>query len=261
MKIYIADAFADQPYTGNPAGVCVLPEEKPDEWMRNIAAEMGASETAFLVRENGGFALRWFTPEAEVPLCGHATLASAHILWETGAAQEEKIRFQTKSGQLTAVKRGSLIELDFPAMPTMQADAPDALIRGIGATPLYVGASEVKYLVEVEDERTVRGLSPDFAAIKQSGRQGVIVTARADAPGVDFVSRFFAPAVGVDEDPVTGSAHCCLAPYWGEKLGKKVMKAKQLSRRGGSLEVEFNGDRVLIRGRAVTTLRGQLAAE
>lgn len=262
MKIFVADAFTYTPYTGNPAAVCLLPCEKPDEWMQCIAAEMNLSETAFLIKlEDGSFSLRWFTPASEVSLCGHATLASAHILWEQQLTQETEIRFYTKSGLLTALRRGDRIELNFPVERDKPAEPPDVLAESINAAFAYVGRNRMDYIVEVKDQQTVASIQPDFEKLKSLETRGVIVTAKADDDGMDFVSRCFYPAIGINEDPVTGSAHCCLAPYWGNKLNKTIMSAKQLSLRGGGMEVELAGDRVLLRGHAVTTLYGTLAAE
>jgi PhzF family phenazine biosynthesis protein len=259
-RIFKVDSFTEKPFAGNPAGVCILQGPRDETWMRNIAREMNLSETAFLSRGRDGYDLRWFTPVAEVELCGHATLASAHILWETGdLAPNERARFQTKSGLLTAARSGGLIELDFPAKPEKQAEPPEGLIEALGVTPRYVGRNAFDYLVEVGSPEIVRDAAPDFARLKKIEARGVMITAAGSA-GFDFVSRFFAPAVGIDEDPVTGSAHCCLGPYWGAKLGKTELKAHQVSARGGVVRVRLEGDRVLLGGHAVTILRGELAA-
>jgi len=258
-RIFKVDSFTEKPFAGNPAGICILPGPRDEAWMQSIAREMNLSETAFLHRGRDGYDLRWFTPVAEVELCGHATLASAHILWETGdLAPKERARFQTKSGLLTAARSGGLIELDFPAKPEKPAEPPEGLIEALGVTPRYVGRNAFDYLVEVESQEIVRDAAPDFARLKKIEARGVMITAAGSA-GFDFVSRFFAPAVGIDEDPVTGSAHCCLGPYWGAKLGKTEMKAHQVSARGGIVRVRLAGDRVLIGGHAVTILRGELA--
>jgi len=259
-NIYKVDSFTEKPFAGNPAGVCILPGPRDETWMQNVAREMNLSETAFLYRGKDGYELRWFTPAAEVELCGHATLASAHILWETGdLAPKAEARFQTKSGLLTAARRGGQIELDFPAKPEETAEAPDGLIEALGVEPLHIGRNAFDYLVEVESQEIVRDAAPDFARLKKIRARGVMITAVASSAGFDFVSRFFAPAVGIDEDPVTGSAHCCLGPYWGAKLGKTEMKAYQASARGGIVRVRLAGDRVLLGGHAVTILRGELA--
>ncbi|MCX5752091.1 MAG: PhzF family phenazine biosynthesis protein [Candidatus Krumholzibacteria bacterium] len=259
-NIFTVDSFTEKPFAGNPAGVCILPGPRDEGWMQSIAREMNLSETAFLYRGKDGYNLRWFTPVAEVELCGHATLASAHILWETGdLAPKAQARFQTKSGLLTAARSGGLIELDFPAKPAEPADAPDGLIEALGVEPRYIGRNAFDYLVEVESQEIVRDCAPDIASLKKIRARGVIVTAAASSAGFDFVSRFFAPAVGVDEDPVTGSAHCCLGPYWGAKLGKTEMKAYQASARGGVVRVRLAEDRVFLGGHAVTILRGELA--
>jgi predicted PhzF superfamily epimerase YddE/YHI9 len=259
MKIYQVDAFTDKPFTGNPAGVCVLPGPKDDAWMQCVAAEMNLSETAFLLKEGDGFRLRWFTPAVEVELCGHATLASAHILWETGRlARHEPARFLTLSGLLTAERRSDGIELDFPATPDEPAEAPDGLSEILGAKVMNFRSSRFDHLVEFESEAVVRGLRPDFTRLKALPVRGIMVTSRAASPGFDFVSRFFGPAVGIDEDPVTGSAHCCLGPYWSERLGKTEMIAYQASHRGGVVGVTVLGERVLLRGRAVTVMVAEL---
>jgi PhzF family phenazine biosynthesis protein len=262
MKIYQIDAFADKPFTGNPAGVCVLPGPKDDTWMQNIGREMNLSETAFLLKQADGFSLRWFTPAVEVELCGHATLASAHILWETGLlAHQEAARFHTASGLLTAERRANEIELDFPAIPDEPAEAPEGLAEILGAEPRNFRKSRFDDLVEVASEDVVRGLRPDFTRLKTLPVRGIMVTSRASTPGFDFVSRFFGPAVGIDEDPVTGSAHCCLGPYWSKRLGKTDMVAYQASARGGVVGVTVLGDRVRLRGKAVTVLVAELVPE
>jgi PhzF family phenazine biosynthesis protein len=262
MKIYQVDAFTDKPFTGNPAGVCVLPGPKDDAWMQNVAREMNLSETAFLQQQADGFRLRWFTPAVEVELCGHATLASAHILWEAGLlARNESARFHTLSGLLTAARRQGDIELDFPATPDEPAEAPPGLAEILGAKVMNFRGSRFDHLVEVGSEDTVRGLRPDFTRLKALPVRGIMVTSRASTPGFDFVSRFFGPAVGIDEDPVTGSAHCCLGPYWSKRLGKTEMLAYQASARGGVVGVTVMGDRVRLRGKAVTVMVAELVAE
>lgn len=259
--LYQVDSFTDRPFTGNPAGVCLLPIAADEAWMQAVAGEMNLSETAFLVPQEDGFGLRWFTPAAEVELCGHATLASAHVLWETGTLKpDEQARFHTLSGLLTADRRGDWIEMDFPSTPGQAAEAPPGLVEALGVTPRYVGRNVFDYLVEVEDEAAVRSLEPDFTGLGKLPVRGVIVTARSAAPGFDFVSRFFAPAVGINEDPVTGSAHCCLAPFWAERLGKDRMTAFQASARGGTVRLELAGERVRLSGQAITVLRCELLA-
>jgi PhzF family phenazine biosynthesis protein len=254
------DAFADRPFTGNPAAVCVMDGARDEEWMQKVAMEMNLSETAFLHTEDGGYRLRWFTPAVEVALCGHATLASAHVLWETGAlGSADEARFQTQSGLLTCRQENGWVWMDFPAKPEQPAGEVAGLAQALGATPVYVGRSQFDVIVEVASEAEVLGLTPDFTALRRVQARGVIVTARATTPGFDFVSRFFAPAVGVDEDPVTGSAHCVLAPYWAGKLGRGELVGYQASRRGGTVRVRSAGDRVLLGGKAVTILRGELA--
>ena len=259
LTIVQVDAFADRPFRGNPAAVCVLPTPRDDTWMQDVAREMNVAETAFLHPENGGYQLRWFTPAVEVALCGHATLASAHVLWEDGTLPgDRQARFHTKSGLLTADRRGDWIELDFPATRPAAAPPPSGLGAALGATPLWVGRSRFDYLVELDSEDTVRGLNPDLGALERVEARGVIVTSRSGTAGYDFVSRFFAPRAGVPEDPVTGSAHCALTPFWSERLGRTTMTAYQASARGGVVRVRLAGDRVVLGGQAVTVLRGEL---
>jgi PhzF family phenazine biosynthesis protein len=259
QTIYQVDAFTSRPFAGNPAAVCILPAPAPDAWMRDVAREMNLSETAFLAPQADGFDLRWFTPTVEVDLCGHATLASAHVLWQTGVLRpEEQGRFHTRSGLLTAARKGEWIELDFPAKPEEPAKPWDELVTGLGITPRYVGKSQFDYLVEADSERAVRGLSPDFTLLKRTKARGVIVTARTEGGEFDFVSRFFAPGSGVDEDPVTGSAHCVLGPYWAKQMGKSEFVAYQASARGGVVRVRLEGNRIKLGGQAVTVMRGEL---
>ncbi len=255
-----ADAFTDRPFSGNPAAVVVLEKAVDDRWMQNVALEMNLAETAFLVRRSDGdFDLRWFTPAIEVDLCGHATLASAHVLWEEGYLEPKvQARFHTRSGVLTADRRDGAIILDFPAMPERETEPPEGLLRALGVSAGYVGKSAFDYLVEVESEAAVRAASPDFGALGGIKARGVIVTARASTPGFDFVSRFFAPAAGINEDPVTGSAHCTLGPFWAARLHKTSFVAYQASPRGGVVKVDVKGDRILLGGQAVTVLRGEL---
>ena len=259
LTIYQVDAFSDKPFAGNPAAVCILPEPGNERWMQQVAMEMNLAETAFLYRQEDGFSLRWFTPAVEVDLCGHATLASSHILWQTGTLRpDQQARFFTRSGLLTAEKHGDWILMDFPAKTEEQTDAPPNLLRALGVSASYVGKNVFDYLVEVESEDIVRTIQPDISLLATVPARGVIVTSRASTLGYDFVSRFFAPQVCVNEDPVTGSAHCCLAPYWSQRLGKQEMTAYQASPRGGTVGVRINGDRVQLSGQAVTVLRGEL---
>ena len=244
IRIVQVDAFTDRPFAGNPAAVCVLPAARPDSWMRDVAKEMNLSETAFLVPENDGYGLRWFTPSVEVALCGHATVASAHVLWEDGHLPPGKqARFHTRSGLLLADRRGEWIELDFPATVATPAEPPAGLLSALGVAAKAVSRNQFDYLVEMESEEQVRAASPDFTALKKLGVRGVIVTARAATAGFDFVSRFFAPGSGIDEDPVTGSAHCTLGPYWAERMGKREFTAYQASARGGIVRVRRSADR------------------
>ena len=260
LRIFQVDAFTDKAFAGNPAAVCILTEPRDDAWMQDLAREMNLSETAFLSRQEDGFNLRWFTPALEVALCGHATLASAHILWEIGlVSPEEPARFHTLSGLLTAERKGDWIELNFPATPDQPATAPPRLEQALGLTPKYTGKSKFDYLFEVETEDSVRNLKPDFTLLKTIQVRGVMVTSRAASSGYDFVSRFFAPGSGIDEDPVTGSAHCCLGPFWSQRLGKDELIAYQASRRGGTVRVRVSGERVYLSGQAITILGGELA--
>jgi PhzF family phenazine biosynthesis protein len=260
LKIVQVDAFTDRPFRGNPAAVCVLPAPREDAWMQAVAREMNLSETAFLLREGDHFRLRWFTPAVEVELCGHATLASAHVLWEEGhLAPGELARFETRSGALSAEREGRWITLDFPAIPEAEIEAPAGLAASLGAEPRYVGQGAFDLVVELESEAAVRELRPDLARIEEIPVRGVIVTSRASSPEYDFVSRFFGPRVGVPEDPVTGSAHCSLATFWQKRLGRDRFTAYQASERGGVVRVEVRGERVRLGGEAVTVLRGELA--
>jgi PhzF family phenazine biosynthesis protein len=232
--------------------------------MQHVARELNLSETAFLVprgEATDAFELRWFTPTVEVDLCGHATLASAHVLWETGRlSANATARFHTRSGLLTAERKGDWIELDFPATPDEPVDAPEGLVEAVGAQPLYIGRSRFDFLFELRDEAAVRAVRPDFSRLRAFAARGVMVTSRADDPAVDFVSRYFAPAFGIDEDPVTGSTHCCLGPFWSRRLNKHTFVARQVSPRGGVLKVALDGERVRLGGQAVTVLRGELLA-
>ncbi|MEP7270685.1 MAG: PhzF family phenazine biosynthesis protein [Acidobacteriota bacterium] len=268
VPIYQVDAFTSVPFKGNPAAVCLLEYPQPEDWMQNIAAEMNLAETAFVLPREGAFDLRWFTPTVEVPLCGHATLAGAHILWETETLPAtEPARFHTLSGLLTATKSGEQIELDFPAISNEPASMTDEIRSALGVEPRVVrithtkGRKDPNYLLELESEDVVRGLMPDFNILRKWVAAGIIITARSSSSEVDFVSRYFAANVGIDEDPVTGSAHCVLAPYWSEILGKAEMIGYQASARGGLVGVRMGGDRVYLSGEAVTILRGVLSGE
>jgi PhzF family phenazine biosynthesis protein len=258
--IYQVDAFSDTPFQGNPAAVYLLDREPEDAWMQSVATEMNLSETAFIRPLEEGFELRWFTPSVEVDLCGHATLASAHVLWESGLlAPDREARFHTRSGWLKARRVAEGIELDFPIDPTSPLDGGEALEAALGKPVVELHQGRDDWLVELATETEVRDYRPDMAGIAALPTRCLIVTARANAP-FDFVSRVFCPAVGIEEDPVTGSAHCTLAAYWGKRLGKSEMKAWQASPRGGRLGVRLEGDRVFLTGQAVTVLRGELLA-
>lgn len=274
MKLLQIDAFSDRPYQGNPAAVCLLDRAVEETWMQSVAAEMNLSETAFLHREGRGFRLRWFTPTTEVDLCGHATLAAAHALWETGRVPSgQDIPFYTRSGDLSAHRQQSWIELDFPASPVVQRPPQDPMIpkleAALGVIPLFVGESVLQYLlVEVATAAEVQNLDPDFGQLAQLPCHGVIVTSRSQGlmldrgrqGDYDFISRFFAPRMGINEDPVTGSAHCCLGPYWGRKLKKMQLLAYQASPRGGIVRVRREAERVVLGGQAVTVFEGTLLA-
>lgn len=268
IRIYHVDAFTHRTFAGNPAAVCLLPELRPsniddprdEKWMQNVAAEFNLSETAFLLRQGDEFQLRWFTPTVEVDLCGHATLASAHVLWETGElGKKEQARFHTRSGLLTATNGGDWIEMNFPSEPEKESTPPAGLLDGLGVEPVYVGKNRADYLVQVASEDIVRSLQPDFSLLKTVPARGVMVTSQATGSEWDFVSRFFAPGAGILEDPVTGSAHCCLGPFWQKRLQKSRFTAFQASARGGVVRVGVDGDRVTLGGQAVTFYRGELA--
>ena len=259
VKIYQVDAFTSKPFSGNPAAVCILEEPRDETWMQDVAREMNLSETAFLHKEEDSYHLRWFTPVTEVDLCGHATLASAHVLWETGLlGSQELAQFHTLSGLLMAKRKGEEIELDFPATIAEPEGELQGLNEALGVTPIYLGKSKFDYLVEVRSEIEVRDLQPDFEKLKSLPVRAIIVTSVAETEEYDFVSRCFAPKVGIDEDPVTGSAHCCLGPFWSERFGKDELVAYQASQRGGTLRTRVEGDRVFLIGQAVTILRGVL---
>ena len=261
-KIFKVDSFTDVPFRGNPAGVCLLDEDASDEWMQAVAAEMNVSETAFLKPLGAGFSIRFFTPAVEVPLCGHATLASAHILWEERLARQDmRIDFQSKSGRLSSAMEGDWLLLDFPADPVSSADAPAGIEAALGVQPkgAYRSGRQGILLLEYDTEEQVLALKPDFSRLRAGAFGEIAVTARSESPDFDFVSRFFAPALGIDEDPVTGAAHTCLGPFWAERLGKKEMVGRQVSRRGGVVRVRTKGERIDLLGKAITVLRGELA--
>jgi PhzF family phenazine biosynthesis protein len=260
IRIVQVDAFTNRPFTGNPAAVCVLDAPRPDEWLRAVAQEMNLSETAFLTPCNGDYNLRWLTPAVEVDLCGHATVASAHVLWQDAhLPQGRQARFHTRSGLLTADRRGEWIELDFPAKVAAEIEAPEGMLRALGVERAnFVGKNAFDYFVEIDSEQTLRGLSPDHSTLRKLPVRGIIVTARSSTPEFDFMSRFFAPGSGIDEDPVTGSAHTALGPYWAERLGRSELTAFQASPRGGVVRVTVAGDRVLLGGQAVTVMTGEL---
>lgn len=256
LKQFQVDAFASRAFEGNPAAVCPLDAWLDDAVMQAIAAENNLSETAFFVPENTGFALRWFTPVREVDLCGHATLATAHVLYAHLGYTAPAVSFATRSGELVVSKKGERLQMDFPARRPVRCAPPEALLRGLGAEPVEVWAAD-DYVAVFASEAAIRAIAPDYAALGELDLRGVCVT----APGADadFVSRFFAPRFGIPEDPVTGSAHCTLAPYWAERLGKPTLSAHQVSTRGGRLTCELAGERVLLSGRAVTFMEAEIA--
>jgi PhzF family phenazine biosynthesis protein len=258
-RLYLVDAFTSKAFSGNPAGVCVMEGPGEDSWMQQAAAELNVAETAFLFPQGEHYVLRWFTPLTEVDLCGHATLAASHILWEQGYLPlYEPARFFTRSGLLSATFDEDWITMDFPAEPAVETGIPPGLAEALGATPVFVGKNRFDYLVELESAKIVSGLTPNLPELARLPARGIIVTAGSQGTGYDFVSRFFAPAVGIPEDQVTGSAHCCLAPYWGEKLKLDRMTGYQASRRGGIVRVAVRGSRVDLSGQAVTVIIGDL---
>lgn len=260
LNITQVDAFTNIPFAGNPAAVCILSAPADDQWMQSVAQEMNLSETAFLLKEKDGYGLRWFTPSTEVDLCGHATLASAHLLWEDGhLSPTETAQFYTRSGLLTAKRDGDWIELNFPANPSVSINLPPNLDTALNAEIKSVSQNSLGYLVELNSETTVRELSPNFALLKTFPVHGVIVTSVSQSD-YQFVSRFFAPSIGINEDPVTGSAHCCLGPYWRDRLDRDEFLAFQASPRGGVVKVTCVGDRVLLGGQAITVMRGELVS-
>ncbi len=260
MKIrqYQIDAFATRAFEGNPAAVCPLEGWLDDSLLQAIAEENNLSETAFFVPSAKGFQLRWFTPVKEVNLCGHATLATAHVIFEILGYSKPSIIFETRSGDLAVERKGNRLEMNFPSIPPKSCAIPEALVQGLGQRPIEVLVAD-DYLAVFDNEATVRAIAPNHAMLSQLNLRGVVVT----APGtdVDFVSRFFAPKYGIPEDPVTGSAHCELAPYWAKKLGKNVLNAKQVSKRGGNITCEVNADRVSLSGRAVTFMEAEISIE
>jgi PhzF family phenazine biosynthesis protein len=258
ISLYQVDAFSDIPFHGNPAAVCLLEGPAEEEWMASLAKEMNLSETAFLYPQDVGFNLRWFTPAVEVSLCGHATLASAHILYETETIKpDQEAIFYTASGELRARKQGEKIELNFPATPPEEIPEPAGLTAALGVEAEYIGKSRFDYLVRVASESEVREAKPDFIKLNELGVRGVMLTSQGEGK-FDFISRFFAPGAGIDEDPVTGSAHCCLGPYWGAELGKEEMQAYQASARGGEIGIRLAGERVNLTGKAVTIFQAEL---
>ena len=270
QPLFIVDAFTNKPFFGNPAGVLILEKPRHVRWMQAVAAELGLSETCFLhPLPDRRWSLRWFAPVHEVGLCGHATLAASHLLWEEGyLAKSDEARFETRSGQLVASRRGKEIDLDFPIVPVAAAKEPPELDRVLGGTAhRFVGQTqheterETDYLVELQSEDDVRGLEVDLMALASLPAGGLIVTARSEDKNFDFVSRYFAPVFGIPEDPVTGSAHCTLGPFWRDLLGKNELRALQASRRAGALKVRVAGRRIYLGGQAVTIIRGELSRE
>ena len=259
QTVYQVDAFTNEPFSGNPAAICILDQPASEDWMKNVAREMNLSETAFLVPQEDGFDLRWFTPTTEMDLCGHATLASAHVLWESGVLPPgAQARFHTRSGLLTADRLGDWIEMDFPSGMPLRIDPPPGLDSALGAQPSYVGVGGHFLIAELDSESAVANLQPNIAMLKTLSARNYVVTSRATSPDYDFVSRMFGPNVGIDEDPVTGSSHCLLGPYWQAKLRKNELVGYQASARGGIVRVRVQENRVMLGGQAVTVLRGDL---
>lgn len=257
--LHIVDAFTNKPFAGNPAAICVLDAPRDETWMKLVAREMNLSETAFLHHIADGWSLRWFTPAVEVKLCGHATLASAFTLWETGALKANEVaRFSTQSGWLTCRRDDDWIEMNFPAVGCTPCTPPTGLSFTLGCEFTACCSNGMDYLVEIEGEKTLRSLHPNLSVLAKIPVRGMVVTCRGESPEFDFMSRFFAPAAGVNEDPVTGSAHCALGPYWQAKLGKSDFTAFQASERGGIVKLGVRGDRVLLRGQAVMMSRVNL---
>lgn len=258
LEIFTVDAFTSKPFSGNPAAVCLLPEARDEAWMQTVAMEINLSETAFVYRMENGFSLRWFTPAIEVDLCGHATLATSHVLWEQGWAEKDQaLHFHTKSGELIANHENGWITLDFPAVEAASCVTPEGLLKALGVSIGEVLSDGTDYMVAVIDEEQVINAKPDMAVLARLPVRGVILTAEAIDKDYDFVSRFFAPGAGIDEDPVTGSAHCTLAPFWGKRLKKTEMTGYQASARGGLVRAQLKGDRVLLKGQAIMVMSGQ----
>lgn len=264
IPLWQVDAFTDKPFSGNSAAVCLLDQFPCDDWMQNVASEMNLSDTAFLVSANDAneFQLRWFTPTTEVELCGHATLASAHVLFEQERVKgDAPIRFETRSGFLTCIRHALGVEMNFPATPAsevLQDSTRQRLESILGTSATFAGRSREDILFVMDDAKAVRELAPDFEALAQIETRGLIVTAESSDPSEDFVSRFFAPRFGIDEDPVTGSAHCCLAPYWSDRLGRLELTGRQVSCRSGVVQTRLSGDRVHLSGNAITVFSAQL---
>ncbi len=259
LPLFIVDAFADKPFSGNPAAVCLLDRERDNGWLQALAGEMNLSETAYVLPRDDGWGLRWFTPVVEVDLCGHATLATSHVLWETGRLPLERPAvFHTRSGKLTCRREDQWIAMDFPAEPPREVELAADLLEGLGVKPVFVGRNRMDVIACLESEQALRDVIPNQTALGRINCRGILITARSSGP-YDFVSRSFFPRLGVPEDPVCGSAHCCLGPFWSEKLGKRALIGQQVSRRGGIVRVKCDGERVTLSGIAVTTLRGELS--
>jgi PhzF family phenazine biosynthesis protein len=258
-SLFHVNAFSDQAFNGNPAAVCLLDSIKPDSWLQNVAAQMNLSETAFVTTIDNGYSLRWFTPLKEVDMCGHATLASAHVLWQQGIIdKKETIFFQTLSGMLSATLQDDQIELDFPRLALTPIDPPEQLIKLLGITPIFSAMFGEKHLFVIEDQQQLVQLNPDFSALASIAGRGISITCKSNDSQYDFVSRYFAPWVGINEDPANGSSHCALTPYWAGRLGKQELTAYQASKRGGELKLRLASERVKISGQAITVLKAEL---
>lgn len=259
MIFYIVDSFTSKPFSGNPAAIFLLEKEISDELKQKIANEINLSETAFVLQQDQNFILRWFTPTKEAGLCGHATLAAAHMLWETGVLnKDEEAVFETRSGILKARKNNDLVEMDFPVEAPFEVECPEGLLKAIDAKPIFVGKNRIDYLAVYESDEFIKKVNPDYGYLKKLDCRGLIISAKSTSDKYDFVSRFFAPNSGIDEDPVTGSAHCCLSPYWSNVFGRKELTGYQASPRGGIVHTKLENDKVVLSGNALTVMKSEI---